>query len=110
MTQLSEFDQKKQQQLSQKRIWISTLLGFLIAIAPYFYTQRWKPLLWFVGIIMGVSFLIETVAPSDSFKNSFQRGQNWSPLVTLVAITDNWLAITRSRKRLQEDGDIDSES
>lgn len=99
MTQASELEQQKQQRLSQKRIWISTILALFIPIGPYLYNQRWKPLLWLGGTVIGVSFLIEIIAPADNMKESFQRGQNWSPLVTLVAITDNWFAITRARKK-----------
>lgn len=43
--QVSLADQQKQQQLSQKRIWISSALGYFIPIASYIYTQRWQPLL-----------------------------------------------------------------
>lgn len=99
MTQPSELEQQKQQRLSQKRIWISSVLGFFIPIAPYFYTQRWKPLLWLGGTTFGVFFLIETVSPSTSMKDSFQRGQNWGPLMSVITITDNWLAISRARKK-----------
>lgn len=101
MTQ--DLEQEKQQRLSQKRIWIATILGFLIPITPYLYTRRWKPLLWLAGTVMGASFLIEGVAPSDNLEESFQRGRNFSPLVTLVAITDNWLAISRARKKFLGD-------
>ena len=110
MTKPSELEQQKQQRLSQKRIWISTVLGLLIPITPYLYTQRWKPLLWLAGTIIGVSFLIETVAPADNMKDSFKRGQNLGPLVSLLAITDNWLAIARSRKGLPKESNTDSES
>lgn len=108
MTQPSELELQKEQRLSQKRIWISTILGFLIPITPYLYTQRWKPLLWLGGTIIGVSFLMETIAPSDNMEESWKRGQNWSPLVSLVAITDNWLAISRARKKFDHSSDEES--
>lgn len=110
MTQPLELEQQKQQRLSKKRIWISTVLGFFIAIAPYLYTQRWKPLLWLGGTAFGAFFLIETVAPTDNMKNAFQRGQNVAPLMSLITITDNWLAISRARKRFQGEDDNASES
>jgi hypothetical protein len=110
MTQPLELEQQKQQRLRKKRIWISSVLGFFIPIAPYFYTQRWKPLLWLGGTAFGVFFLMETIAPTDNMKNAFQRGQNVGPLMSLITITDNWLAISRARKRFQGEEDKASES
>ena len=110
MTQLSELEQQKQQRLSQKRIWISTLLGLLIPITPYLYTQRWKPLLWVLGIGTGFLMVAEVVSPTKNMEESFEQGQRWSPIMMLVAITDNWLAIARSREQLQGENDPDSES
>ncbi|AFZ43524.1 hypothetical protein PCC7418_1326 [Halothece sp. PCC 7418] len=108
MTQPSELEQQKQQRLSQKRIWISTILGFLIPITPYLYTQRWKPLLWLGGTTFSVFFLIETVSPSASMEESWKRGQNWAPLASLITITDNWLAISRARKKFDHSSDEES--
>ena len=110
MTQLSELEQQKQQRLSQKRIWISTVLGLFISISPYLYTQRWKPLFWLLGISAGFFMVAEVVSPTKNMEESFKRGQHWSPIVMLVAITDNWLAITRSRRQLQGESNTDSES
>lgn len=103
----------KQQQLSQKRIWISSLLGLLITFTPYLYTQRWKPLLWFLGGIFSIAFVMEIIAPTDSFKKSFERGSKWSVVTTAVAITDNWIAISRARKQRKPalgEGNLEDES
>jgi hypothetical protein len=101
--QVSLADQQKQQQLSQKRIWISSALGYFIPIASYIYTQRWQPLLWFAGGVMTSSVLIEIVFPVNTAEDAFRRGRDLSPLVAVIAIADNWRAIRRARK--QQAGD-----
>lgn len=90
----------KQEKLSKKRIWISTLLGFFIPFTPYLYTQRWKALLWYVGLGFAIAFVMEFVAPSRDLEESFERGANWSGVASIVSITDNWLAISRARKKI----------
>lgn len=99
MTEANQVNQ--QQKLSQKRIWISSLLGFLIPVTPYLYTQRWKPLLSLAGSLFAIGFMMELVSPSKNFEKSLERGSNISPLVSIVAIADNWIAIARARKQKQ---------
>lgn len=99
MTEQNQLSQ--QQKLSQKRIWIASLLGFFIPFTPYLYTQRWKPLLSFAGGVFAIAFMMELVSPSKNFEKSLERGSNIGPLASIVAIADNWIAIARARKQKQ---------
>lgn len=105
MTELKATE--KENKLSQKRIWISSLLGFFIPFTSYLYTQRWKPFLYFAGGIFAVSIAMEVISPTEDMEESFQRGSNLGPLATLIAIGDNWTAIDRARKKQKSDGSED---
>lgn len=95
----------KEQQLSEKRIWLSTLLAILIPFTPYLYTQRWKPLLYFLGGIFAVAMATTSVTkspkdPEKAFAKGYQQGSTYlAPVASLVALTDNWVAISRARKK-----------
>lgn len=100
MTEQNQLSQEEQQ-LTQKRIWISSLLGLFISFGPYLYTQRWQPLLSFLGGIFGIFFMMEVVSPTKSFEKSFERGSTIGGVGSIVAIADNWIAIARARKQKQ---------
>jgi hypothetical protein len=87
--------------LSRRAIWANILLGFLLSpLACYLHTRRWKALGIFLLFFLPIVFIISD--GRDSFEANFQRGQNLSPLVTLIAIVDNSLAIKKAKNKVSQ--------
>ena len=105
LAQMSQIETKNQINqtiyLSRRAIWVNILLGFLLSpLACYIHTRRWKPLGICLLFLMPIVFIITD--SRDSFEANFQRGQNLSPLVTLIAIIDNSLAIKKAKNKVSQ--------
>ena len=104
----------KELKLSRKRIWLSSFLAFLIPLASYLYTERWKALLYFSSVAIAVAMtmgIVITQVPKQLPKEDAKDFQEsvggvarsiGGPIGTLIALTDNWIAIDRARKKTNE--------
>ncbi|PHV63134.1 hypothetical protein WEU38_00995 [Cyanobacterium aponinum AL20118] len=86
--------------LSRRAIWANILLSMFISfLASYIHTRRWKQM----GIFSFTAFILMMFvsAGSESFEESFRRGQVLSPIASLIATVENSLAIKKARRKIQ---------
>ncbi|MGD1919439.1 MAG: hypothetical protein ACFCAD_11435 [Pleurocapsa sp.] len=86
--------------VSRRKIWVSTLLCLISFVAPYIYTRRWKPLGAMVG---GLFFLGCLIGDNNAdFETNFQKGQQLSPILMVLAAIDNGVAIKKNQMKVKK--------
>lgn len=85
--------------LSRRAIWANILLCiFLSYIAGYIHTRRWKPLGIFALITSSIIWV--TAPPRANFAESFQHGQKYALIASLIATIDNSIAIKKAKDKI----------
>jgi hypothetical protein len=91
--------------ISRRAIWANVILSFTLScLAAYIHTRRWKAMGIFT--IFMIIFMIFT-GIEDDLKKSFEKGQTWSPLMSLIACIDNGIAIKKARQKVQQSNPSD---
>jgi hypothetical protein len=83
--------------LSRRAIWANVLWCILTPIAGYIHTRRWKEF-----FILSVSIFLFGVITSGEggFEEGLEKGKEISPLVSLIAIIDNGIAIKKAKDKV----------
>jgi hypothetical protein len=103
---ISELESKKNNQeiqhtvyLSRRAIWANVIWCILIPIAGYIHTRRWQQL----GILSISIFVFSVItAGDDSFEEGLERGKKMSPLIALIAMIDNGIAIKKAQEKVNK--------